>query len=154
MSRRCSSHFVIVIESHVQPRTVKFSPLARTMYIESSPLTLLGLFMCNYKPSSGPIMYLAWQMITEVFLKLPTSCSRPSTSHSIMSRAFSTILLARDPKAHESHSRGESIGLVLDALAGLASAISALAILILIFVRSRAHFGGNHLTDSLPAAHI
>jgi hypothetical protein len=44
------------------------------------------------------------------------------------------MLVARDPATHVSFSRGESIGQLLDAEAGLASSLAALFILGLIFV--------------------
>ena len=44
-------------------------------------------------------------------------------------------LTPRDPAMHTSFSRGETIGLLLDGEAGLASLLAALVILGLIFVR-------------------
>jgi hypothetical protein len=41
---------------------------------------------------------------------------------------------ARDPATHQVLSRGESIGLAFDTLAGLASALAAAYVLMLIFV--------------------
>jgi hypothetical protein len=52
------------------------------------------------------------------------------------SNAFALLvkLAARDPETHTRFTRGESIGLAFDTLAGFASTIAATIILIVIFV--------------------
>lgn len=61
-----------------------------------------------------------------------------------------TILATRDPETSIALSRGESIGLMLDTLAGLASALASAFVLDRIFVSLR--FARIKRSETLPSA--
>jgi hypothetical protein len=50
-----------------------------------------------------------------------------------------TPMIPRDPAIIKTHSRGESLALELDALAGMVSGLAATVILVILFVRRGYH---------------